>query len=483
MSLSLGVIIPVFNAEQYLNKCLDSVVGQEIQFNEVIIVDDGSSDGSPLICEEYAKKYEYIKYIRQDNSGAAVARNVGIETIHTQFVCFLVSDDSVKSDYVKEIKNHLDEDMSIVFFDGDTLDEIEKYKKNVYERRMYAPTGIVTGKRMFSDFFKCYTESPCMGVYNRTFLIEKNIFLPKMKIFEDNFFTLKAVIEAHSIAYINNKLYVRRYRDNSVTTSQFTYQKWLALCQAKELCFDYLSTSFEEQQDGYIKSVIRYLINSIKTLNWRKKFLTNEDITLAKKDFAKIQMRASCVLAKAIDAASNDVMPVDLSMMIVSLLFAMDEVEESLVTSLRRKSDYINKAWDVYKNYIYEKLNKLPLNLSKKIGIYGVGDHTRRMIKWYESFFTIRCELVFIDSYITTGQKEYLGVPIINARDIAEYGLDAIIISSYLYEEEIFNTLKDIYFGDIYRFYEDIRDDIFISMADKPLSLYRKKMFGEKGEI
>jgi glycosyltransferase involved in cell wall biosynthesis len=97
----ISIIIPVYNAEKYLVKCLDSVVNQTYRNLEIILVDDGSTDKSPEICEEYAKKDNRIKLLHKENGGVSSARNAGLSMISGEYIAWVDSDDYVETDYIE----------------------------------------------------------------------------------------------------------------------------------------------------------------------------------------------------------------------------------------------------------------------------------------------------------------------------------------------------------------------------------------------
>lgn len=99
----ISVIIPVYNAELYLRDCVESILNQSFSDYEVVLIDDGSKDKSGTICEEYASNNEKVRYFRQDNSGVAAARNLGIKEAKGQYVCFVDADDIVSKDYLKQL--------------------------------------------------------------------------------------------------------------------------------------------------------------------------------------------------------------------------------------------------------------------------------------------------------------------------------------------------------------------------------------------
>ena len=137
MELKFTVIIPVYNTEKYLTQCLDSVVSQTYPVNEIILINDGSSDQSYEICKNYAAKYHRIKLISQDNSGQSVARNRGLEIATGNYILFLDSDDWIDLELFNIAKEKLEaESLDALFFDAKIFQENEEDKvtKNIYDR-------------------------------------------------------------------------------------------------------------------------------------------------------------------------------------------------------------------------------------------------------------------------------------------------------------------------------------------------------------
>ena len=97
----ISLIIPVYNVEPYLSSCLDSIINQSYQHLEIILVNDGSTDGSRFLCEQYKQKDSRIILINQKNQGLSSARNTGINSATGKYLSFIDSDDEVKKDYVK----------------------------------------------------------------------------------------------------------------------------------------------------------------------------------------------------------------------------------------------------------------------------------------------------------------------------------------------------------------------------------------------
>ena len=108
MNAKVSVIIPVYNAEQYLKRCLDSVLAQTYQDFEIICIDDGSTDNSGAICDEYAKKDSRIRILRKENGGVSSARNAGLNIAEGEYITFIDSDDYVDTDYMQTLYENLE---------------------------------------------------------------------------------------------------------------------------------------------------------------------------------------------------------------------------------------------------------------------------------------------------------------------------------------------------------------------------------------
>ena len=114
MEKLVSIIIPVYNVYQYLEKCLETVTSQTYKNIEVILVDDGSSDGSGAICDEYAERDERIKVIHKQNGGVSSARNAALEIVKGDFVCFVDADDYVIEEMIERLVNEIKKGYDIV---------------------------------------------------------------------------------------------------------------------------------------------------------------------------------------------------------------------------------------------------------------------------------------------------------------------------------------------------------------------------------
>lgn len=195
----ISIIIPVYNVEKYLHRCLDSVIGQSYEDWEAICVNDGSTDNSLCILEDYSKKDSRISFISQENGGLSATRNTGLKAVTGKYVCFLDSDDYLDKNYLLMLHN-----------------EIEKTNADI----VMAPTRYLFGKKATKDKFKnevliSFTDKihalphggSCNKLYRTSFFAENNIEYPIGLYWEDNIVTIKCSYFSNKIVVIDGDCY------------------------------------------------------------------------------------------------------------------------------------------------------------------------------------------------------------------------------------------------------------------------------------
>lgn len=220
----ISVIIPVYNVENYLKKCLDSVCNQTLTDIEIICINDGSTDNSLKILNEYEIKDERIKVISKENGGQATARNLGIKEAQGEYVSFVDSDDFIEPTmleklYTKSKNNDLDIVMcKIATYDNQT----HEIKDNVW----YYMLGV------FRDFekdifthkdtkeFTCnIAVTPYNKIYKTSLLKDNNILFPEGLIFEDEKFFFDVYLRAQKVSIIDEFLYYYRVNRKGSTVN------------------------------------------------------------------------------------------------------------------------------------------------------------------------------------------------------------------------------------------------------------------------
>lgn len=228
--VEFSVIIPVFNSEDFLRECLDSVLNQTFTDFEVICINDGSTDGSVEILKEYSEKDQRFTYVSQENRGQGAARNHGLSLARGRYIQFLDSDDMFLPHAFEQIHKVLEENnLDLLFFDGDVFYDGENennpkdFRPDLYRRNKNYGIGL-PGQRMLVEMSKNdeYRVSPCMATFRRSFLFENKISFPEYIIYEDNVFTAEAISLSKNCGHLPLSLYSRRVRTNSTMTSKKT---------------------------------------------------------------------------------------------------------------------------------------------------------------------------------------------------------------------------------------------------------------------
>lgn len=216
--IELSIIIPVYNVEKYLEKCLQSVIRQIRYGVEVIIINDGSTDASGEICEEYCRKYGFITLITQDNQGLSMARNVGINNSKGRYLLFLDSDDWLTENVLDELLAALkSSETNFILAKRDTYSEwtkeftqfgidYEKIKKDITPLDIFV---VLNRKKIH------FTVT--LMVVNRQFLIENNLYFMKGIYHEDELWIPQVFCSAKKLKLFDKSIYCyRRDREGSI---------------------------------------------------------------------------------------------------------------------------------------------------------------------------------------------------------------------------------------------------------------------------
>jgi glycosyltransferase involved in cell wall biosynthesis len=215
----VSIILPIYNVENYLTFCLESLLNQSPCTLEIICVNDGSTDNSRLIIEEYQEKCQCIVLINQENQGLSVARNTGLEYVNGKYLMFVDSDDFLEPNVLGPLYDIATK------YDLDILDfRINSYKNNrkIEWRNNYLNIkSPLSGKEYFEKFIIQYGVQPSVSawshLYKTEFLKQNNLqFLPG-RYYEDIPFTAEAYLLASKVFFIDIPIYNYRCNENSIT--------------------------------------------------------------------------------------------------------------------------------------------------------------------------------------------------------------------------------------------------------------------------
>lgn len=204
-----SIIIPVYNVEQYLRECLQSVAAQTFTDWECIIVNDGSTDNSAAICEEFIATFTHspirpFAIINQPNQGLSAARNAGIKAAKGEYIFLLDGDDKIVPDALEQLNKHIvGQDM--ICYGG--------------KKFAHYPSGIEYYNENALLSYKIPFVCAVLRIYRRAFLQAHHLLFAEGIYHEDNLFTPMVCYYASAVTVIPNDLYVYRIRENSITTT------------------------------------------------------------------------------------------------------------------------------------------------------------------------------------------------------------------------------------------------------------------------
>jgi len=299
-----SIVIPVYNVEKYISECLESLIAQNKPM-EVILVDDGSTDGSGKICDEYAEKYEWIKVIHNDNTGPGKARNVGAREANGDFLMFVDSDDYISDGFFEKFEtSDSDFGADIIFFE--MFKAFENGEKVSMAQGLQKDKLFKKDKSVVYEHISCcskFPASPCGKLINLGFYKESGIKMPEDIISEDVDWSLELILKANSFDFFEEGFYYYRQlgcsrssagHENAVRDALMIIDKWDKLLRENEykeyfycflayqyaMIFPFVGALDGKKRKAYAKEMkkFRYLLNfgktkKLKAIKWAVKLL------------------------------------------------------------------------------------------------------------------------------------------------------------------------------------------------------------------
>lgn len=274
----ISIIIPIYNVEKYLEKCLDSILNQTYKNLEIILIDDGSTDNSPNICNSYCEKDKRIKIIHKNNEGVSSARNKGIELSKGKYIVFIDSDDYVSNEHIE------------VLYDCIISNNVDLVISNLID---ISEDGIILNNEEKESFLmnkdQCLKEllsednfyHLCCGNIYRKDLLEKIRFNCKYRIAEDLDFLYRYIKQINSAYFLSKNTYYYLKREGSATNSIYS-EKWndeLKIC-------NFIISEMVELENNFHKYAKRKYIRL--NINQAYRFKLNKNQTKILKNNIKI---------------------------------------------------------------------------------------------------------------------------------------------------------------------------------------------------
>lgn len=439
MDKYISAIVPVYNVENYLRVCLDSIANQKIPFDEVVLVNDGSTDSSLEICKEYCRRYAYFILLNQQNMGLSAARNAGTKVATGKYVVYIDSDDYIRNNMVTHLLMSLkEENYDVLLYNAEI-----QYEEEGGEPADYFMRGSqFYGKAMrgidylMKSFPANYVVSACVAAYRRQFILDKDIRFQEGMYFEDNAFCLQIYIMAERVKCIEQVLYIRRYHGGTITSDKKGYRKQIDLIKMNEIIWNILVQS---DLDIYfiIRFVAYYFIhtwNIISETNYHEAVKGEWNKMLAIFHDMWVEEYQSKVL--------------DFEGMAALLLYYKESKKNEDIEAIERG----------FEIYLAKRLRSIPLsNPIKRVGIYGIGRHTEILLALYKKYVgKIESDIFFVVSQNTKKWNNYKGYGLISCDQLPN-NTDCIVISSFVYQEDMCRMLSDYNFDPdkIIKLYKD----------------------------
>lgn len=305
----ITIIVPVYNVEKYIEKCIDSILAQSFVNFELILIDDGSTDSSNKICDEYLKKDSRVIVVHKENGGLSSARNVGLAMAKGEYIAFVDSDDYIEKDMYKILIENIEKtnsDISIcsIYLQYDNKTIIQGKSDNSLE--------ILTREQALFEtcIGKKFKEFAVNKLYKRELF--KTIRFPEGRIFEDAYVFYKLVDKSNRISLINTPLYYYLQREDSISKGEFKEKK-LDLIDANKEILNFIKKEYPKLTESanykYINSIFT-IINEIiisNSFNDKRNIIDNliKELRMAFKDGNKYIENKNKVFFKIINLNFN----------------------------------------------------------------------------------------------------------------------------------------------------------------------------------
>lgn len=423
--IKTSVIIPVFNTEKYLPACLESVLVQTQREIEVILVDDGSTDGSLEIERSYAARDPRVRVIEQPNLRQGTARNRGLSVACGEYVYFMDSDDLIVPEHFETCYQICKEKMlDFVTFDSagfaeDPSEERPELFQEMCDRSQSVPCEVFDGPTFWNRFFnKGMTPFLCwLEYFDRSFLLENDLLFVEGIYFEDNDWIARVFMKAKRLQYLPKKLHRYRDRPGSNVHAGFTHVLADSCFDVHAILCDLARSEKDERRLQILQDV-----SGVKDIRFRQ-FAELEPTE-------KLRERAILSAREMHDGCLDPSLPVEVRIMhLMALLSLAEGVASWPETPMPLSKSLLTKVL----------LEGLPnAKDAPRIGIYGTGRLCRAFLRVFDAAGR---ELIFLETTATPG-RSFAGRPVKGIDGSATLDLDAVIIASSKFADEMHKNVK-----------------------------------------
>lgn len=266
----ISIVVPVFNVEKELDRCISSLLNQTYSQIEVILVDDGSWDNSSSMCDKYAESDDRVIVIHKKNGGLSSARNEGLKQATGKYIMYVDSDDFIELDTCERFLEYADDDVDFVVGVGRMIkdnDEILLRRSNIPDHKK-----IDSRKFAINSIKKAeWHAAAWLNLYKREFLLCNNLFYKEGIIYEDTQMLPKLYLKARNIVYMDYAFYNYVIRDNSIMTSDNIEKKERACIEIYSEWFDiFVGIEDNEYQRYLFGALVNFYLWSCRNIGFYK---------------------------------------------------------------------------------------------------------------------------------------------------------------------------------------------------------------------
>lgn len=273
----ISAVIPVYNAEKYIERCVNSLIRQSFCDFELILVDDGSTDNSGKIIGTLADKHSFIRTFTKANGGAASARNLGIDNARGEYIAFIDADDTVEPTYFEELYNAAAESGAELVM----CDYTKHYEDKSVPFSQPIRGGTYTKEQIANELFPCLimfdnlefppTVSNWVCLFKRSLITSRKIYYPSAKLCEDSFFGSACLYGANVFVYLKGRhLYNYIHREGSLSNavdSKKLDERWQSFCTVNKAYCDFFAEAEYDFSVQIKYNMLYFALNQLSAVN------------------------------------------------------------------------------------------------------------------------------------------------------------------------------------------------------------------------
>lgn len=276
----ISVIVPVYNAENYIERCVDSLLCQSFNDFELILVDDGSTDNSVKIISNLADKHSFIRVFAKENGGAASARNLGIDNARGEYIAFIDADDTVEPTFLEELYNAATESGAELVM----CDYTKHYESKAVPFSQPIRGGAYTKEQISTELYPCLimfdnlefppTISNWVCLFKHSLLERYQIRYPTVRLCEDSFFGSACLYRTNCFVYLKGqRLYNYIHREGSVSNAvDYTKldERWQSFCAINKAYCDFFSKAEYDFSTQIKYNMLYFALNQLSAVNGKR---------------------------------------------------------------------------------------------------------------------------------------------------------------------------------------------------------------------